>query len=92
MTNTELLKKIEKLNEWEALIEEAKKEAEEIRNAIKDEMAERNVEEMIVDDYIVRNTSVLAQRFDTTAFKKAYKEMYIQFTKQVSSRRFSISH
>ena len=92
MTNTELLRKIEKLNEWEAFIEEAKKEADELRDTIKEEMTQRDLEEMQVEDYIIRYTSVLTNRFDTTSFKKAYKEMYIQFTKQVASKRLSISH
>ena len=92
MTNNELIRKIEALNEWEAIIEEAKKEAEELRNSIKDEMCERDEEEMIVGEYIVRWTSILSNRFDTTAFKKTYGEIYKQFTKQVSSKRFTITY
>ena len=36
-------------------------------------------------------TSVLSQRFDTTGFKKAYSDLYKTFTKQIASRRFTIS-
>ena len=91
MTNTELITKIEALNEWEALMEEARAEAEAIRDSIKAEMLEREVEELTVGAYIIRWTSVLSNRFDTTGFKKAYGELYKTFTKQSASRRFSIS-
>ena len=42
MSRNELVAKIEALNEWENLIEEAKAEAEAIRDSIKAEMLERD--------------------------------------------------
>ena len=91
MSRNELIAKIEALNEWEALMEEVRAEAEAIRDSIKAEMLEREVEELTAGAYIIRWTSVLSNRFDTTGFKKAYGELYKTFTKQSSSRRFSIS-
>lgn len=91
MSRNDLIAKIEALNEWEAVIEEAKAEAESIRDAIKAEMLERETEELTAGQYIVRWTSVLSNRFDTTAFKKTYGDLYKAFTKQTASRRFTIS-
>ena len=91
MTNTELITKIEALNEWEALMEEAKNEAEALRDAIKAEMLEQNTEELEAGQYIVRWTSILSNRFDTTAFKKQHNDLYKEYTKQISSKRFSIA-
>ena len=91
MSRNELVAKIEALNEWEAVIEEAKAEAEAIRDSIKAEMLERDTDELAAGQYIVRWTSVLSNRFDTTAFKKVYGDLYKTFTKQSQSRRFSIS-
>ena len=91
MSKNELVAKIEALNEWEAVIEEAKAEAEAIRDSIKAEMLERDTEELNAGKYIVRWTSVLSNRFDTTAFKKVYGDLFKAFTKQVESRRFTIS-
>ena len=91
MSKAELIAKIEALNEWEALMEEAKAEAEAIRDSIKAEMMERETEELIAGSYIIRWTSVLSSRFDTTSFKKMYGDLYKAYIKQVSSRRFSIS-
>ena len=91
MSKIELLAKIELLNKYEAMMEELKAEADSVRNSIKAEMEARDVEELIAGQYIVRWTSVLTNRFDSTAFKKVMPEVYKAYTKQVSSKRFSIS-
>lgn len=91
MSTIEITSKIEALKDLESLIEEAKAEAEALRDEIKTEMLNRNTEELEAGQYIVRWTSVLTQRFDTTAFKKVMPDVYKAYTKQVSSRRFSIA-
>ena len=91
MTTIEITSKIEALKDLESLIEEAKAEAEALRDEIKSEMLNRDTEELEAGQYIVRWTSVLTQRFDTTAFKKVMPDVYMAYTKQVSSRRFSIA-
>ena len=91
MSKNELISKIEALNEWEAMLEEARNEAEAIRDSIKAEMMERDTEELTAGQYIIRWTPVLSNRFDSTAFKREHSELYKAFTKSVSSRRFTIS-
>ena len=91
MSAKELTKKIESLRDLESLIEEAQAEAETLRDEIKSEMMLRDVEEMTIGQYIIRWTSVLSNRFDTTGFKKAYGDLYKSYTKQIASRRFTIS-
>ena len=91
MSKIELLAKIELLNKYEAMLEELKAEADTIRNSIKAEMEARDVEELIAGQYIIRWTLVLSQRFDSTAFKKVMPDLYKAYTKQVASRRFTIS-
>ena len=91
MSKIELLAKIELLNKYEAMVEEMKAQADTIRNEIKAEMDARELEEMIAGQYIIRYTAVLSNRFDTTAFKKVMPEIYKAYSKQVSSRRFTIS-
>lgn len=91
MSANEITTKIESLRELEELIEEAKAEAEAIRDEIKTEMLNRNTEELAAGQYIVRWTAILSNRFDTTGFKKMYGDLYKAFTKQSASRRFTIS-
>jgi predicted phage-related endonuclease len=90
MSTIEITSKIEALRDLESLIEEAKAEAEALRDEIKTEMLNLDTEELEAGQYIVRWTSVLTQRFDTTAFKKVMPDVYMAYTKQVSSRGFSI--
>ena len=91
MSTIEITSKVEALKELEALIDEAKAEAESLRDEIKQEMLNRDTEELEAGQYIVRWTSVLSQRFDTTAFKKVMPDIYKAYTKQVSIKRFSIA-
>ena len=91
MSTIEIISKIAALKELEELIEEAKAEAETLRDDIKTEMLNRNIEELEAGQYIVRYTTVLSNRFDSTAFKKVMPDVYKAYTKQTSSRRFTIS-
>lgn len=92
MTNTEMIKKIEDLNKLEELIEEAKAEAETIKDDLKAVMLANDTEEMDVDGkYIIRWTSVTSNKFDSATFKKTLPDVYKAFLKQSMSRRFSIS-
>ena len=91
MSKMDLVKKIEAITEFEQLIEEAKAEAEALKDEIKAEMLRQETEELEAGQYIVRWSSVLSQRLDTTALKKAVPEIYKAYLKQVASRRFSIA-
>ena len=91
MSINEMEKKIATLKEWEDLLEEAKAQVEALKDEIKAEMLSCNTEELTAGRYICRWTSVLANRFDTTTFKKEHAEMYKQYTKQTASRRFSVA-
>ena len=92
MTKKEIIAQIELMNEWERVIEEAKAEVEAIKDSIKAEMAERDLDELEAGSYIVRYKTVATSRFDSTSFKKTYEDLYKAFLKQSTSRRFSISY
>lgn len=91
MSTTEITTKIQTLKEWEALAAEAAAEIESLKDEIKKEMENRGTEELQAGQYIARFTTVLSNRFDTTTFKREHGEMYRMYTKQTTSRRFSIS-
>lgn len=90
MSTVELSTIIEKLKEWEAIQAEAAAEVESLKDQVKAEMNARGVEELEAGQYIARFTTVFSNRFDTTVFKREHAEMYKQYTKQTTSRRFSI--
>ena len=92
MTNAEMITQIEELKTCEALLEEAKAEAEAIRDELKAEMLDKETEELDLDGkYIMRWTSVTSNRFDSASFKRALPDLYKAYLKQSLSRRFSIS-
>lgn len=92
MTKAEMIKKVEYLRELEEMMDELKVETDSIKDELKGELLERDTEELEAGQYVIRFTSVLSNRFDTTNFKKTYAELYKAFTKQVASKRFSISY
>lgn len=91
MSNYEITGKIDALKEWEALLAEATAEVEAIKDDLKRELDKRGVEELEAGQYVVRFTTVLSNRFDSTAFKREHAEMYKLYTKQTTSRRFSVA-
>ena len=91
MSTNDLVMKVEKLKELEELLEEVKAEAESVRDEIKQEMLTQDTEELEAGQYIIRWTSVLTNRFDTTALKKVLPDVYKAYTKQITSRRFTIA-
>lgn len=91
MSTNDLVMKVEQLKELEELLEEVKAEAESVRDEIKQEMMAQDTEELEAGQYIIRWTSVLTNRFDNTAFKKVLPDVYKAYTKQITSRRFSIA-
>ena len=68
-----------------------KAKADALREQLKEEMVRQNVEELIAGAYILRYTPIISNRFDSTTFKRLYADLYKDFTKPVSSRRFSVS-
>ena len=91
MANNELLNKIEALNEWEALMEEAKAEIEAIRDSLKQEMLERGTQELECGQYILRYQTIVTNRFDNSAFKKLMPDVYKGFIRQSTSKRFTVA-
>lgn len=90
MSNVDVVSKIEQLKELEALVREAEKEVEALKDEIKAEMYMRNTEEMEAGRYVVRWTSVSTNRFDSKALKKEAEELYNRYVRTTESRRFSI--
>ena len=91
MSINEINIKIETLKEWEAIAAEASAMVESIKDEIKRHMDAQGLEELEAGTHIVRYTTVLSNRFDSTTFKRLYADLYKDFTKPISSRRFTVS-
>ena len=91
MKNTEIRNTVAELQDLYAQADLLKAEITAREALIKDEMEARETEELNLGNVVIRFTSVLSNRFDTTAFKKLHTDLYNSFIKQVASRRFSIA-
>ena len=89
MSTNEMIASIKELKSLQALIEEAEAEAEAIKDALKSAMGDQ--EEVRAGEYKVTYTSVTSVRIDTTALKKAMPDIAEAFTKENTTRRFSIA-
>ena len=90
MSTVELTSKIKELRELQQLIDEATAEAEAIKDIIKGIMGED--EELAAGDYRVTWKHVTSNRFDSTSFKATHAELYSQYVRPSTSRRFIVSN
>ena len=77
--------------EFDEVIRGTAAEIASIEDDIKAEMTAQGVSEMLVDVFKVHWTKVLSRRFDTTAFKAKYAELYEQHVKEAETWRFSVA-
>ncbi|MDR1463807.1 MAG: hypothetical protein LBJ11_00715 [Oscillospiraceae bacterium] len=91
MGTNELTSKVRELKELEAMQAELEAGADAIRDALKTEMTARGVEEMPVDVFKVRWQTVTSRRFDAKAFQTTHGELYEQYRRPTTSRRFSVA-
>lgn len=85
----ELEEKCRELRQFQALIDEAEQEVEALKDAIKAAMG--NCEAVQAGEYKITWKEITTARIDTTALKKALPDVAERFTKQSTSRRFSIA-
>lgn len=91
MNKQELENKVKELKELKVMAEELQAEITSIEDSIKAEMTEQNVNELQAGIFKIRWTPVKSNRFDTTAFKSKYADLYNQFIRVIESKRFTIA-
>lgn len=91
MTERRIERRLKKLAELELQIAELEKDAEAIKNEIKQDMEEKGIDEMCCKDKVIRWRTVQTNRLDGKALQKALPDIYRQFLKPCTSRRFTIA-
>ena len=89
MNINELEAKCRELRQLQVLIEDAQAEAEAIKDAIKRHMGKCDT--AYAGDYKITWKSVASSRIDTAAMKKAVPEVVQAFTREITTRRFSVA-
>lgn len=76
-------------------LEQQKKQTEEAIDDLKDEikayMDKNKTSELAVDVFTVHWTESVSERFDSKAFKKDNEELYAEYLKETTTKRFSIT-
>ena len=91
MSTNEITAKVRKLKRLQAKADELKDEITAIQEEIKAEMTSNDLQEMKAGVFKIRFVEVTSNRFDTTAFKKTHLDLYNQYVKPTTSRRFSVA-
>lgn len=91
MSANEMESKIKELRELRRMADEIAAEIETLQDAIKSEMTARNTDTLTGADWKVTWKAVTSKRFDSAAFKKTHGELYEQYTKETTSKRFLIA-
>lgn len=85
-----LLLAVQGIKALEAQKKDIDAQIKEKTDMVKGLMESKQLEEAEVGEYTVRWAAMAASRFDTTAFKREHEELYKQYLKPSTSKRFSI--
>lgn len=89
MTDRTFDKKVAQLVELQKQIDALEKQMEGIKTDIKVEMESREVDAISTKKFRADWKTIVSNRFDSSAFKKAYEDLYKLFSKPSESRRFT---
>ena len=91
MSKQELTNRVQELKELKMMAKELEEEISTIEDEIKAEMTARDTSEIMLDMFKISWKEVVFNRFDSKAFKATHAELYSQYTKPVTTKRFSVA-
>ncbi len=91
MTNKMIDNRVKKLKSLNEQIKALEDQAAALRAELTAEIESRDAEEITTDNFLVRWTKVITNRFDSKALKAEMPTTYKMFVRPTESRRFSIA-
>ena len=91
MTERMMENRVKKLQELEAQQKELEAQAEAIRAELKADLEEKGVDELKTRNFLIRWKEIISSRLDSKALKAALPDVYGQYSKATTSRRFTIA-
>jgi predicted phage-related endonuclease len=89
-TNTTNIKDvIREIKEYQAMQDELKKQINELKEEAIEWLDENEVDEILTDEGKITYREVISKRFNSTAFKKDFADIYDEYTTQTSNMRFT---
>ncbi len=87
----EFTEKIRKIKELEQQKKQAEEAIDDLKDEIKTYMEKNKTSELSVDVFTVHWTESTSERFDSKAFKKDNEELYSEYLRPSTTKRFSIT-
>lgn len=91
MTERMIENRVKKLQALEAQQKELEAAADAIRAELKADMEEKGLDELKTQNFILRWKEIISNRLDSKALKAALSDVYGQFCRASTSRRFTIA-
>lgn len=91
MTERMIENRVKKLTELEEKIAQLQEQADVIKNELKADLEEKGVDELKTKNFIIRWKEIISNRLDGKALQEALPDVYGQFVRQCSSRRFTVA-
>ena len=89
MTDRTFDSKVAKMMELNEQMKAIEKQMDALKEDITNEMTLRDVDVISTKKYSASWSVIVSNRFDSTAFKKSFADLYKQFTKVSEARRFT---
>lgn len=84
---------MKELAEYTAMADELKLQIESLQDEVKAYMTENNVDEVLTENGEKATwREVISNRFDSTAFKKDFLDIYKEYTKKTTCKRFTFNY
>ena len=91
MATNELITKLNELTELRKMADDLNAEIEAIQEEIKAHMTQTDADTLTAGQYKVTWKSVTSTRIDTTALRKDLPEVWQEYGKTTTTRRFSVA-
>ena len=91
MTNKEIEAKLKELKEMKVLKDELEDQIKALEDAIKAEMTTQDTDTLRAGAFKATWKPYTSSRFDGSAFKKTHEELYKQYCKEITTKRFLVA-
>lgn len=91
MTERQIENRIKKLQAIESQQKELEQQAEALKAEIKADLEEKGLQELKTKNFLIRWKEIVSNRLDGKALKAALPEIYAQYTRQSTGRRFTVA-
>ena len=91
MTERMIESRIKKLSALEERITQLQEQPEKIKAELKADLEEKGLDELKTKNFLIRWKEIVSSRLDGKALKAALPEIYNQYCRPTSSRRFTVA-